>query len=55
MDDLTTIQVQRADVGHGQSLVAARSDAWNVRMGYAGMVVDGEPVHAAVARLMIRF
>ena len=41
--------------GIGASLVAARSDAWNFRMGYAGMVVDGEPVHAAVARLMIRF
>ena len=41
--------------GIGASLVAARSDAWTVRMGYAGMVVDGEPVHAAVARLMIRF
>ena len=41
--------------GIGASLVAARSDAWNFRMGYAGMVVDGEPVHAAVARLVIRF
>ncbi len=41
--------------GVGASLVAARSDAWNFRVGYAGMVVDGEPVHAAVARLMIRF
>ena len=41
--------------GIGASLVAARSDAWNFRMGYAGMVVDGEPVHAAVARLLIRF
>ena len=41
--------------GIGASLVATRSDAWNFRMGYAGMVVDGEPVHAAVARLMIRF
>ena len=41
--------------GIGASLVAARSDAWNFRMGYVGMVVDGEPVHAAVARLMIRF
>ena len=41
--------------GIGASVVAARSDAWNFRMGYAGMVVDGEPVHGAVARLMIRF
>ena len=41
--------------GIGASLVAARSDAWNFRIGYAGMVVDGEPVHAAVARVMIRF
>ena len=41
--------------GIGASVVAARSDAWNFRMGYAGMVVDGEPVHAAVGRLMIRF
>ena len=41
--------------GIGASLVAARSDAWNFRMGYSGMVVDGEPVHAAVARLLIRF
>ena len=41
--------------GIGASLVAARSDAWNFRMGYAGMVVDGEPVHAVVARLGIRF
>ena len=41
--------------GIGASVVAARSEAWNFRMGYAGMVVDGRPVHAAVARLMIRF
>ena len=41
--------------GFGASLVAARSNAWSFRMGYAGMMVDGEPVHAAVARLMIRF
>ena len=41
--------------GIGASVTAARSEAWNFRMGYAGMVVDGEPVHAAVARLTIRF
>lgn len=41
--------------GIGASVNAARSEAWNFRMGYAGMVVDGEPVHAAVARLTIRF
>ena len=41
--------------GFGASLVAARSNAWSFHMGYAGMMVDGEPVHAAVARLMIRF
>ena len=41
--------------GIGASVVATRSDAWNLRMGYAGMVVDGEPVHAAMARLSIRF
>ena len=45
----------RTVYGFGASLVAARSDSWNLRMGYAGIVVDGEPVHAAVARLGIRF
>ena len=41
--------------GIGASLAAARSDAWTFRVGYAGMVVDGEPVHAAVARFRMRF
>ena len=41
--------------GIGASLAAARSDAWSFRVGYAGMVVDGEPVHAAVARFRMRF
>ena len=39
----------------GASLTAMRSDAWRLRMGYAGMVVDGEPVHAAVAAFKVRF
>ena len=39
----------------GASLTAMWSDAWRLRMGYAGMVVDGEPVHAAVAAFKVRF
>ena len=39
----------------GASVSAMRSDSWRLRLGYAGMVVDDEPIHAAVARLHVRF
>ena len=39
----------------GASVSAMQSDSWRLRLGYAGLVVDGEPVHAAVARLHVRF
>ena len=39
----------------GASVTALRSDSWRLRLGYAGMVVDEEPIHAAVARLHVRF
>ena len=39
----------------GASLSAMRSGAWGLRLGYVGMVVDGEPLRAAVARLRVRF
>ena len=39
----------------GASVTAMRSDSWRLRMGYAGMVVDDEPIHAAVARLSVPF
>ena len=39
----------------GASLTAMQSDAWRLRLGYAGVVVDGEPVQAAMARLHVRF
>ena len=39
----------------GASLSAIQSDSWRLRLGYVGLVVDGEPVHAAVARLHVRF
>ena len=41
--------------GFGASLAVKRSDTWRFRAGYAGMVVDGEPVHAVVAGLKVRF
>ena len=41
--------------GFGASLAVKRSDTWRFRAGYAGMVVDGEPVHAVVAGLRVRF
>ena len=39
----------------GAGLIAKRSDTWRFQAGYAGMVVDGEPVHAAVAGLKVHF
>ena len=39
----------------GASLTAKRSDRLRFRAGYAGMMVDGEPVHGAVAGLSMRF
>jgi len=39
----------------GASLSAMQSDSWRFRLGYVGLVVDGEPVHAAVGRLHVRF
>ena len=39
----------------GASVTALRSESWRLRMGYAGIVVDDEPIHAAVARLHVRF
>ena len=39
----------------GAGVSAKRSDAWGLRVGYAGMVVDGEPDHAVLARLRVRF
>ena len=41
--------------GFGAGVTAMRSEAWRLRLGYAGMVVDGDPFHAAVARLRVRF
>ena len=41
--------------GLGTSLTVQRSDAWRFRAGYAGMMVDGDPVHAVVAGLNLRF
>ena len=39
----------------GASVTAMRSEGWRLRLGYAGMQVDGEPVHAVAARLRVRF
>ncbi len=39
----------------GASVTAMRSEGWRLRLGYAGMEVDGEPVHAVAARLQVRF
>ena len=39
----------------GASVTAMRSEGWRLRLGYAGMQVDGEPVHAVGARLQVRF
>ncbi len=39
----------------GASVTAMRSEGWRLRLGYAGMEVDGEPVHAVAARLRVRF
>ena len=39
----------------GASLTAKRSDRLRFRAGYAGMMVEGEPVHGAVAGLSVRF
>ena len=39
----------------GASVTAMQSDTWRLRVGYAGMVVDGEPIQAALARLHVRF
>ena len=39
----------------GASVTVGRGDRWRFRAGYAGMTVDGEPVHAAAARLRMRF
>ena len=39
----------------GASVTAMRSEGWRLRLGYAGMEVDGEPVHAVGARLQVRF
>ncbi len=39
----------------GAGLVAKGSDTWSFQAGYAGMEVDGETVHAAVAGLEVRF
>ena len=41
--------------GFGASLTVKRSDTWRFRAGYAGMMVDGEPVHVAAAGLKVRF
>ncbi len=39
----------------GASVTAMRSEGWRLRLGYAGMEVEGEPVHAVAARLRVRF
>ncbi len=39
----------------GAGLVTKGSDTWSFQAGYAGMEVDGETVHAAVAGLEVRF
>ena len=39
----------------GAGLVAKGSDTWSFQAGYAGMEVDGETIHAAVAGLEVRF
>ena len=42
-------------VGAAVNATGSKPDRWKLRMGYAGMVVDGEPDHAVLARLHVRF
>ena len=50
-----TLGMPRTVHSIGASVSAMRSEAWRLRVGYAGMMVDGETDHAVLARLQVGF